>query len=385
MDAKWLEYITPFAVAIGKSPENVTEALKPLVGEPGEEAVSLLKDSKFTLDADIVTAVGTDVPKAKLAKAIAGLRTVAATEATMPMGPSLDVLPQVPTDEAWLTALKIGGVLKFNKETVMGTVSAALASRVGLYDLPDKIASAMERQAETLEEPVGQEFYDMQNLLTRRNYSEIFAAMPGVDGRFATKGRKEALIRRMNERLWSSLTSFQSQLKQWMDAWQQGMANPAAMIGAFAAMAGGGAVPPGMMQPPPTDVLRDSAEGVVNDINYVFAGTGIPVAMALAYDAQQIRKVLENPALPIQVGATNREQMLRLLDVAVSSDYPRLEKNLKQFALGTIELQNVTAGQAELQYIVALFQLGSMIPWDKLSAGSDTARSGIGTGRGRQL
>ena len=99
--------------------------------------------------------------------------------------------------------------------------------------------------------------------------------------------------------------------------------------------------------------------------------------MALAYDAQQIRKVLENPSLPAQVGAANREQMLRMLGAAVSSDYPRLEKNLKQFALGIIELQNVTSGAAELQYVGALFQLGSMIPWDRLGA-DGSSHSGLG-------
>ncbi len=375
LPAVWLAFIGPFATLIGKTPEEVTGGLKALVGEPGEEAVSLLKNRDFAPDADIIAAVGTGVPKAKLAKAIAGLREVAApatSEASVPTmnTQTLDVLPQVPTDDAWMASLKVGGVLKFSPSTVIGTVSAALAARVGLYALPDKIGAAMEKHAQALEEPVGEDYYAMQTLLTRRSYAEVFAALPGVDGRFATQGRKDALLQRVNERLWGSLISFQQSLKQWVDAWQQGMSNPAAMMSMLTVMAGGGsAVPSGMMQPPPTDTLRDAADGVVNDINYVFAGTGIPVALALAYDAQQIRKVLENPSLPAQVGAANREQMLRLLEVAVSSDYPRLERNLKQFALGVIELQNVSAGQAELQYIVALYQLGSMIPWDRLGQG----------------
>lgn len=284
---------------------------------------------------------------------------------------SFDILPSVPSDEAWLDSLKVGGVLKFNASTVIGTVSAALAHKVGLYDLPKKIGDAMEQQAKTLLEPVGEDFYKMQNLLVRRNYSEIFAAMPGVDGKFATQGRKDALLDRINEKLWVSLGSYQQQLKQWVDSWQQGMANPAAMMSMLASIGGGGGgVATGMMQQiPSTDVLHDSADSVVNDINYVFAGTGIPVALALAYDAQQIRKVLENPNLPAQVGASNREQMLRLLKVDVSSDYPRLEKNLKQFVLGIIEFKNVTPGNTELQYVWALNQLGAQIPWDKLGEG----------------
>lgn len=316
----------------------------------------------------------------KVTAAFAPVPQVAPEASVAVSSATFDVLPNVPTDENWLDSLKVGGMLKFSPNTVIGTVSAALASRVGLYDLPKKIGELMERHSEGLEEPVGEDYYAMQAMLTRRSYAEIFSAMPGVDGRYATEARKTALLRRVDERLWGSLSSFQNQLKAWVDAWQQGMSNPAAMMGMFSAVSSGGVMPPGMMQPPPADSLRDSADEVVNSINYVFSGAGLPVAMALAYDAQQIRKVLENSSLPAQVGASNRDQMLRLLNVSVSSDYPRLERNLKQYALGVIELKNITAGQTELQYLAALYQLGAMIDWSRLSPASTATgrRSGIG-------
>lgn len=298
---------------------------------------------------------------------------------------ALDVLPIVPTDDVWMNSLRVGGVMKFNASTVVGTMSAGLAAKVGLFELPSKIGAAMEKLAQSLEEPVGDDYYQMQTLLTRRSYADIFAALPGVDGRFATQARKDALLRKVDERLWTSLTSFHHQLEQWAKAWQQNvsMTGPAMMANAVASLVSGGSrvTPPGMMQVPPTDVLHDAADSVVNDINYVFAGTGIPVAMALAYDAQQIRKVLENPALPAQVGAANREQMLRMLGVAVSSDYPRLERSLKQYALSVIELKNVTPGDSEYAYINALFQLGTQIPWDKLSETGAGGRASIGSVR----
>lgn len=372
LNAEWLGYIGPFATAIGKTPAEVTVALEKLVGPPGQEAIELLQSVEYTPDGDITDAVGSGVPVAKLKKAIAGLRKVAnipSHEAATVSAASVsfDVLPTVPTDQDWLAALKVGGVLKFNKHTVIAAVSAALANQAGLYTLPEKITQAMERQAQDLEEPVGEDFFNLTKILTRREYGEVFSAIPGVDGRFATKARKDQLLERINNRFWKSLIEFHGQLKGWVESWQAGMANPAAMMGIMAAMSGGmGMVPPGMMQPPTTDILRDAAENVIKNINYVFAGTGIPVALALAYDAQQIIKALENPALPAQVGAQNREQMLRQLGAAVSSDYPRLDRNLKQYTLGIIELQNVTAGNAELQYVIALYQLGAMIPWDKL-------------------
>jgi hypothetical protein len=47
--------------------------------------------------------------------------------------------------------------------------------------------------------------------------------------------------------------------------------------------------------------------------------------------------------------------------------------------LGIVEFQNVTVGQAELQYIVALYQLGVTIPWEKLDV-TGTPQRGAGIG-----
>jgi hypothetical protein len=120
------------------------------------------------------------------------------------------------------------------------------------------------------------------------------------------------------------------------------------------------------MQPPPTDGLRDAAESVIQQINKIFAGLGIPVARALAFDAQRIKEILETPTLPAQIGAPNREQMLKLLGVAVPSDYVRLERNVTRYALAVLEIERLTAGQEELQFLTALMMLGSQIPWDRL-------------------
>ena len=101
-------------------------------------------------------------------------------------------------------------------------------------------------------------------------------------------------------------------------------------------------------------------------INKVFAGVGIPVTMALAYDAMRIKEVLENASLPMQIGAPNREQMLKMLGVGVTADYVRLERNICRYALGIMEYPNVTAGQEDLAYLQSLWMLGSQIPWDRL-------------------
>jgi hypothetical protein len=148
----------------------------------------------------------------------------------------------------------------------------------------------------------------------------------------------------------------------------------------FLAMAQTGAkgvMPPGMLQPPETAGLRDEAEAVIDKINKVFAGVGIPVARALAYDATRIKGILEDPTLPAAMGVTSREQMLRALGVEVGSDYVRLERNVTRYALAIMELPKVSSGNEEYGYLGAMLQLGAQIPWDKLSKGG---RPGTGGG-----
>ena len=179
--------------------------------------------------------------------------------------------------------------------------------------------------------------------------------------------RKRETLSRLNTMLWPALRGFDNQLMSWMNTWNQGAANPGLLAMAMLHNSGAhGVLPPGMLQPPDTAVLRDEADAVVNQINKVFAGTGIPVARALAYDAMRIREVLEDPNLPSTVGAATRDQMLKMLGIDVGSDYVRLERNVTQFALAIMELPKVASGDDELTYFSAMWQLGSQIPWDKL-------------------
>lgn len=289
------------------------------------------------------------------------------TAAPANVQPTLDILPQVPDDTSFLAMLKTGGELKVGTTEVIAAIRSALADNSGLYELPKIIINRMEKFAEEQEQPCGKDFYTVQKLVTRRNYAEIFAVLE-VDTASVTQAKKDALLGKLRTILWPALSDYNQQVVSWVQAWQQGSANPAAMMMAFTAMMSGGqsGMPAGMLQPPDTNVLRDGAEGVIDKINRAFAGTGIIIARALAFDANHIKEILENPALPIQVGATNHEQMLKMFEVNVSADYVRLERNITRYALAIMEFPKITSGQAEIGYLNALFQLGSQIPWDKL-------------------
>lgn len=347
-------------------------------GGVSDEAIQILENQEITSPADIQGMSYNDFVamgiKAKSAKALEKMATppVSVPEVTpASTTPSMDILPSVPDDTSFLEMLKVGGVLKIQPVDVIAAMRAAIASSIGLYDLPDQILARMEQFAQQQEEPVGTSFYELQKLITTRAYGDVLSAM-GVSGNFMSERRKKETLQRLNDGLWPALREFHEQLVAWSDAWQKGANNPGAALMVFALASSGnrGVLPPGMLQPPETAGLRDEAEAVINRINKVFAGTGIPVARALAYDAVRIRTILEDPSLPAAVGAANKDQMLKTLGINVGADFVRLERNLVRYALAVMELPKVTTGTEEYSYLGALLTLGLAIPWDKLTGGT---------------
>jgi hypothetical protein len=383
----WEDRIAPFAKATGKTNDEITNALKALVGDPGPDAIAVLSDPTAVLDTDLQTVlVASDlkIPLGIFRKNVSKLRgPQVAPETLGEKNPSFDLLPSVPEDTSFLEMLKVGGVLKPAKTEVIAAIKAGLAFRLGVYDLPDVIIEKMEAFATEQDEPVGEVFFKLRKLVTTRNYGEVLSVL-GVEGSFVSEGRKKTFLARLDEYMWAEVNSFYSQLTAWQDSWMATAGNPAMALSmlAMSNSGRGGVMPPGMMQPPETSAVRDAAEGVIDKINKVFAGVGIPVARALAFDATRIKNVLEEPTLPAMIGAANREQMLKTLGMTVGADYVRLERNLTRFVLAIMELPKVPSGNEEYTYLGAMLQLGASIPWDKLPGGP-AARAGIGSRKER--
>lgn len=362
------------------------EELKTKLLELGlsEEEVSKLNEQGVTSENDMAMLTSDEIIKYTSCGAIPAKKIVAAfmviespKETVIPTGqPSLDILPEVPNDTSFMEMLKVGGILKVGKTEAIAAIRACLANQSGLYELPKVLMSLMEKFAEEQEEPCGPEFYSLQKLLTKRNYAEIFAALE-IDTASVTQPKKDALLKKLQITLWPALSGYHQQVVGWFNTYQQTAANPAAMVTMFSMLASGNSgAAAGMIQAPDTNVLRDAAEGVIDKINKVFAGTGIVIARALALDANNIKEVLENTSLPAQVGVSTHDQMIKMLGVNVSADYVRLERNITRYALSIMEFPSVTAGQSEFAYLTALFQLGNAIPWDKMN--SKEVSTGIG-------
>jgi hypothetical protein len=345
----------------------------------GTSGVKEVSDIEMLNAEEIVTITGCGLVIAKkITKAFTAKVEVSAGPTNMAY--AMEVLPAIPTDELWLNALRIGGVLKVDESTVIAAIRAALANKVGLYSVPDKLAKKMEEFADENAESIPAEFFKIRKQLTRRNYADIFEAIEGLDGTFVTETRKKSFLSKVDQNLWPEIIAFYSQLKNWSDTWQQSSASPAMFMNAISAMInGGGKMVPGMMPPPDTGILRDGADALNDSINKVFAGVGVQISSALAYEATKIKETLENSKLPALIGAANREQMLRSLGVEVPATYPRLEMSLTRFVMGVIKIKDIPAGEEELQYFSALLMLGSQIPWDKFDG------SGSGLGKRGQL
>ncbi|HTK04967.1 MAG TPA: hypothetical protein VL500_05245 [Candidatus Eisenbacteria bacterium] len=373
--------------------DELLAKLKTLLGDDAK-ATEALEKAKAEGVTDLETAalateadwIGYGVPKMSARKLVGELKQATAPAPAAPaVAPvaAATLLPSLPTDDAFLEALRVGGTLKSAPTDVLSAVRAVLASRLGIFDIEDRILEAIEERAEGLGEPVPDIFYDLEKAKGKKAHADVLRAL-GVAGNFVTERRKKAFLGRM-EGIWGSLAGFQDHIHAWRQNWQSNMNNPAAMMQMLAAAVSGGAAAvavSGVNDAPDAAPVVDAATAVIEDINKMFAGTGIPVARALAADAVQLRQLIERPELVSAVGAVSRDEMLKTLRLAVGADLVRAERSVAQYVLGVLELPKQPDTNLSL-YIVALETLGTNIPWDKLGARlSDNGRPGISQPRG---
>lgn len=369
-----------------KKPEPVTvgdDAVSTILSKYGADQTTIEKimndlgaesiDELSSLEVSDLTDAGMKLAKAK--KMVAELQAQEQKPDSAVTTPVVDdraivqrqfeaLLPTVPNDDSWMNALKSGGILKVDDSSYIAAIRAALADFAGLYDVPEKLAKAMEQYADETEEQVDPTFYALRKSLTRRNYGEIFAAIDGLDGSFITESRRREFLNRIRTTLWPAIVDSFRSLDGWYQAFRAAYTDPSMLIAAL----GGGLAGAGMsmVAPPDASQLHDAGDVLVDAINRVFRGTGVQVAAAMAYDANMIRNTLEKPGLPAMVGVKNRELMLKKIKTNVSSNYIRLEQNLVKYVLSFVKHDAVTS-DVESQYFAALWQLGTQINWGELN------------------
>jgi hypothetical protein len=368
---KFIETLKSYADAVGKKPEDVAKALEGLVGSDEKTAGDVLKNHDAVTDEEIQAAlVGTGDGQVPLgvyrmnAKLLRDPKAVPAS-GTNGGGPVLTLLPTLPESDAkFLEELRVGGILEPEPNDVLAAVRAGFAQRFEFFNLPQTIRDKMEEFAYANDKSCGAEYYEMEKMVTSRQYGDVLSAT-GVTGSFVSVRKRKEFLRRVDVYLWASINDFHNTLNSWMTGWQATANNPTALLSALSGNGANNPLAQLATQAPDLSPVRDAAESVVNNINKVFAGPGIPVARALAYDAVKITEVLENEKLPALLGAGNKEQMLKELGVAVGSDHVRLQHNLAKYAFGIMSLEKVTA-EEEQMYALQMYQLGVAIPWEKV-------------------
>jgi hypothetical protein len=367
------ERIAEFAAAVKKPVDEVKAKIIGIIGELDDTSIDVISDEESTTTNDLKEALVGElkVPVALFRKNLVILRgpkvEVAVAEGEA-MGKIIgaDLLPQVPDDDSFIAALKTTGELRkgITPIDVQSACKAVIADGVGLFDLPDKILERMEDVATRTKKPFTTAYYELETLIAKRSYAEVLKAI-GVDSRYVGQKKKDECIRLGRATLWPTLRDFHVQLSAWREAYRDSANDPRALIAAVKGR--------DITEIPDTGPVRDAAEGVIDKVNEMFAGPGIPVFRAIAYDATNIKKTLQDDRLPASVGATDYEEMLELLGATVTADVVRQEQNVVKYTLGIMELKKVTPGQTEADYILALWQVGQTILFDKFLGGAAAA------------
>jgi hypothetical protein len=374
---RWDDTVGTFARIVGMTVADLTPVLARLVGAPDDEGVSILLDPACASDEMFVQALP-EVPRARLMKAIREMRASAAPVPAAPgAAAAASLLPTPPDDESFLEALKVGGQVLVEATDINAALRAFLAHKLGLLDTPERLMATMEKFALSIDRPVEESFYEVQKLVTERRYGDVLAAF-GLSGRWVSAERKKQLFSRMAG-LWQILRSFQERLRAWNQACIDRMSSPGAMMNLVALVTKGTPVTsmPGLTDYPEVGPLRDAAEGIIDSFNRMFAGTGVPVARALAYDALRIKSLLDDPRLPAAIGQTTKELALKTLGIAVTAEYVRLERDLSTFVLSILEVPRVSK-EKEAFFMIALENLGETIPWSTLLALDEKAPEAAG-------
>ncbi len=361
----WAERIGPFALEVSKGISDITTALAPLVGNAGSKALELLSNEVATPDSDLKEAFQElKIPKALLNTSLHLLRGPKKAPANTVSPPRASLLPAIPDNTSFLKSLKIQGDLKVDPTKVYALVRTALAQRAGLYGILDKVAKLMEEQAQRIDTPCGQEYYDLLKTLRKRDFSEVLEIF-NLQSHYVTLDRRQRLFSKLPP-LWDAISQFHAQLHGWYPGYLvylQSFGNQNPLLNLVAGLPNNNVGFPIMpaIPPPETSGLRDQAEVVITAVNRVFAGDSLPIVNALAYEATNIGEVLSDPHLPILTGKMTREIMLRDLDVGTTSNDVRQEQGITQYVAAILNIPNIIEGQEELRYFMEMWQLGNSL------------------------
>lgn len=366
-------------------PVEVIEKIKSDLGATTVEQLSSLIEQDL-IDVGMKKLPARDLLK-KLAvssveQANAGLSAVdsSASQATISM------LEQLPSDDALLSSLRVGGVLKIEHARVVMAGRCLLARQTNMYGADKRVMSMInDHYTNALQEPNPKIFWELSGQRTKNRYASIFNAlhMPGASV-YATPAARNAFWVKMGELFIPKLQDVQRQLTAWYDTWvKQAQAN----IGLNLLGQAGGAMVPRQRMPLINHIIA-SVDAMIDSANKLFAGENEVVAIALGVDAQRLRELLKRNDLHSFTGSASREVMLRELGVAATSDVTMMENDFSTYLHNVLRVQTLpSTGPTTAVFLQELQEIGENIDWTRLGKKIEVKATtgkitGIG-GRGR--
>lgn len=381
--AIWNERVGGFAAAIRKTQPEVETALKPIVGDPSQQALDALCSEQFVPQA-LLAAAFNGVPVGILnmnigllrganpAQPIAPLGAPTPEATAQPVAPVITLLEDPPDEESFMRALQVGGRLKVDIKPVVSATKAVLALRAGYFDALERLRRGIEAQSQSIDEPYDMELMEMLADMNSRRHGDIYAMLKGTGvRRFLTQANKNRLVEMFTTLAIPRIQAFQTAGENYMRQWnEESMTNMTVMMPRMWMGAAGAAGMPPMNGAPPTDTIRDCAAGVNDVLNKVFAREGVWVAHAVAEDTLHIANFLNRADLPLRLGAANRDEMLKKLGIDVTADVVRLETNFAKYVQNLLKFAAGTTGAPdEALFIFQLVQLGRQVKWEALTGG----------------
>jgi hypothetical protein len=279
-------------------------------------------------------------------------------------------LAAIPDDRSLLETVQRTATLRVDAADLVAAVRLRLGQSYGLDGIEGKLLRRIEERAIELEQPCPEVFFALERVLARRAHADVLAALD-LPGTFVTERRQRDLLARLPA-LWRDVQAFDRALAAWDDAWRHKAAHPQAMLESLARVIHQPDQAPAAASVPDPSPLVGPFSDVVRALHRAFAGVGTVVARALVERTHALMELLADPRLVDACGASNRDDLLRALDLRVPNDASVRERAAVQYLLTVAELgaQDETRRVASF---MALRDLSRDVPWALLTSAPPVA------------
>jgi len=381
-----------FLLALGMStePDKVADALIPLVGTAlNDAAIELLQNTEDTPTGRLHELLAPIVPTEGFRnKAIRNIRakaeqkpkaaddtnTDASTNKTAAMPVDImSLLIQAPSDDDMLKALTTTERPVFEPANIASVIRAAVARRLGVYDLPKTLAEAIRASSRAHHIP-NPPIFRVVNREARRRTSvgAIVDDMVSEDqpkSLYVDQADIDRAFKAM-DKIWPVLIDFQVRLR--------GFRNEAYVASLnMTAQSRIGTPAPDLFGINPLDLVGikldpkpivDQVENLVFDLNEIFEDQGLDASRILGERAARFTRILELEGLPAAVGTLDHKAMMSKLDIRITQAMLTDQAKLITWLINVVRLGEIDASRLPAM-LVYLAKIGDEIPWNSISGG----------------